>query len=202
MFVSVCQTISRNVKYIDLDEEIDQSHSIVCPATFVHYPCVKCASWISLHEIGKLLTCRQIPLFNLNAPSHSSVAMIDIKTQEVDWTFVFSQCQFITNIYYDLVLLFFLCDFSPCCQRSSWIKLVMFLRGEALSCERISMELSPPEPSVSPHLAPQTQGALGITAVTFHHSSRDCPVRCNSEAEGGSGKYFFSFLFSINFFLS
>ncbi len=96
--------------------------------------------------------------------------------------FVFSQCQFITNIYYDLVLLFFLCDFSPCCQRSSWIKLVMFLRGEALSCEHISMELNPPEPSVSPHLAPQTQGALGITAVTFHHSSRDCPVRCNSEA--------------------
>lgn len=47
-------------------------------------------------------------------------------------------------------------DFSLCYQRGSRIKLVMFLRGKPHSSEYISMELSPPEPSVSLHLAPQT----------------------------------------------
>lgn len=88
-------------------------------------------------------------------------------------------------------------DFSLCYQRGSWIKLVMFLRGKPHSSEYISMELSPPEPSVSLHLAPQTWAALGTTAVTFHHSIKDFPVSCKATAGRGSGKYIFLFPFFL-----
>lgn len=86
-------------------------------------------------------------------------------------------------------------DLSLCYQKESWNMLVMFLRGKPLSGEHISMELNTPEPSVSHHLALQTQDALGSTAITFHQSIKDFSVRCKIEAAGVGGKYFFPFAF-------
>lgn len=82
---------------------------------------------------------------------------------------------------------------------------MLFLGGKPLSSAHISMELSTPEPSVSLHLATQTQAAQGITAVTSHHSIKDFSVSCRAEAgeRGGTGRYFLplSFLPFLPFFM-
>lgn len=72
-------------------------------------------------------------------------------------------------------------------------------RGKPLSGEYTSTELSTPEPSVSLHLAAPTRAALGIIAVTFHHSIKDFPVSWTAGAGAGSGRYSYPLSFLLSF---